>query len=171
MNLLYNIGVLIYTVLAHLVSPFNKKASLMVKGRRGWEARLGEKINEGDKRIWFHCASLGEFEQGRPIIEAIRSKYPDYKIILTFFSPSGFEIRKNYPEADCISYLPADFPGNARKFIGIVSPELVIFVKYEFWNNYITELNKKRIPLYLVSGIFRPGSIFLNGTDLFSGTC
>ena len=91
--------------------------------------------------------------------------------MLTFFSPSGYEIRKNYSEADCVEYLPADSPGNARKFIELVKPEFVIFVKYEFWNNYITELYKKNIPLYLISGIFRPGSIFSDGTDLFSGIC
>jgi 3-deoxy-D-manno-octulosonic-acid transferase len=107
-----------------------------------------------------HCASLGEFEQGRPVIEAIKTELPQFKIILTFFSPSGFEIRKNYDKADCISYLPSDTPGNAMKFINLVRPEYVIFVKYEFWNNYISELYKNKIPLYLISGIFRQDQHF-----------
>jgi 3-deoxy-D-manno-octulosonic-acid transferase len=160
MRLLYNLSIHIYTLLVHLVAPFNSKASLWVSGRRGWKGRLAEKVNPRDRNIWFHCSSLGEFEQARPLIEAIRKDRPEFKIILTFFSPSGFEIRKNYAEADCVEYLPADSPGNARKFIGLVRPEHVIFVKYEFWNNYITEINKRNIPLYLVSGIFRPGQHF-----------
>jgi 3-deoxy-D-manno-octulosonic-acid transferase len=160
MKLLYNTGILIYTALIHLMAPFNTKASLWIKGRRGWQARLAAKINASDRKIWIHCASLGEFEQGRPIIEEIKREHPEYKIVLTFFSPSGFEIRKNYSEADCVEYLPSDFPGNARKFIKLVKPEFVIFVKYEFWNNYITELQNNNIPLFLVSGIFRPGQHF-----------
>ncbi|MBK7710583.1 MAG: 3-deoxy-D-manno-octulosonic acid transferase [Bacteroidales bacterium] len=160
--MLYNTGIFIYTALIHLVAPFNSKASLWVKGRKGWQARLADKINRDDRKIWIHCSSLGEFEQGRPIIEEIRKEHPEFKIILTFFSPSGFEIRKNYSEAECVEYLPADFPGNARKFIRLVKPEFVIFVKYEFWNNYISELYKNEIPLYLVSGIFRPGQHFFS---------
>ena len=159
-HLVYNTGIFIYTALIHLISPFNAKASLWVKGRRGWQARLSEKLNPDDRKIWIHCSSLGEFEQGRPIIEEIRREHPEFKIVLTFFSPSGFEIRKNYQEADCVEYLPADLPGNARKFLSLVRPEFVIFVKYEFWHNYITELHKKDIPLYLVSGIFRSGQHF-----------
>ena len=160
MNILYNTGIFIYTGLVHILALFNSKASLWVKGRRGWQSRLREKINPVDRKIWIHCSSLGEFEQGRPIIEEIKRKHPEFKIVLTFFSPSGFEIRKSYSEADCVEYLPADFPGNARKFIALVKPELVIFVKYEFWNNYIEEVFNKNIPLYLVSGIFRPGQHF-----------
>ena len=160
MKLLYNIGIFIYTALVHIMALFNSKASLWVKGREKWQTRLREKINPGERRLWIHCSSLGEFEQGRPIIEEIKRKHPELKIILTFFSPSGYEIRKNYPEADCVEYLPADFSWNARKFINLISPEFVIFVKYEFWDNYISELYKKNIPIYLVSGIFRPGQHF-----------
>jgi 3-deoxy-D-manno-octulosonic-acid transferase len=160
MKILYNTGIFIYTALVHLMTLFSSKALLWVKGRKGWQTRLGEKINPEDRKIWIHCSSLGEFEQGRPIIEAIKKEHPEFKIVLTFFSPSGFEIRKNYSEADCVEYLPADFPGNAKKFIELVRPEFVIFVKYEFWNNYITELYNKGIPLYLVSGIFRQGQHF-----------
>ena len=133
---------------------------MWVKGRRGWSSKLKDNFASGEKTIWFHCASLGEFEQGRPVIEMIKDKAPDIKIVLTFFSPSGYEIRKNYKLADYICYLPADTPGNASDFISIIKPSLAVFVKYEFWNNYISELRKKDIPLYLVSGIFRPDQHF-----------
>jgi 3-deoxy-D-manno-octulosonic-acid transferase len=160
MKVLYNLGILIFSALAHLISPFNSRASFWVKGRKKWAEKIAEKIKSGDRVIWIHCASLGEFEQGRPVIEAIKKKMPVFKIVITFFSPSGYEIRKNYNNADCISYLPSDTPGNAAKFIDLVKPEFVIFVKYEFWNNYISALYKNKIPLYLISGIFRPGQHF-----------
>jgi 3-deoxy-D-manno-octulosonic-acid transferase len=160
MKVLYNLGILIFSALAHLISPFNSRASFWVKGRKKWAEKIAEKIKSGDRVIWIHCASLGEFEQGRPVIEAIKKKMPVFKIVITFFSPSGYEIRKNYNNADCISYLPSDTPGNAAKFIGLVKPEFVIFVKYEFWNNYISVLYKNKIPLYLISGIFRQGQHF-----------
>jgi 3-deoxy-D-manno-octulosonic-acid transferase len=160
MKVLYNIGILIFTALAGLISPFNSRASLWVKGRKKWTEKIADKIKSGDRVIWIHCASLGEFEQGRPVIEAIKKKMPEFKIVLTFFSPSGYEIRKNYSNADCISYLPSDTPRNALKFIKLINPEYVIFVKYEFWNNYISVLYKSKIPLYLISGIFRPGQHF-----------
>ena len=121
---------------------------------------MRDKLKPEDRTVWIHCASLGEFEQGRPVIEAIKKERPELKIVLTFFSPSGYEIRKNYPNADCISYLPADTPMNAAKFISLVNPQFVIFVKYEFWNNYISVLYKNNIPLYLISAIFRPGQHF-----------
>jgi len=117
MKLLYNLGIYVYIALAHLIAPFNSKASLWVRGRKKWAGKLEGKLEPGNRNIWIHCASLGEFEQGRPVIEAIKKDFPHYKIILTFFSPSGFEIRKNYANADCICYLPADTPGNAAKFI------------------------------------------------------
>jgi 3-deoxy-D-manno-octulosonic-acid transferase len=164
---LYNIGILVFSGLAYIFSLFNSKASLWVKGRKNWAEKIGEKINPGDHTVWIHCASLGEFEQGRPVIEAIKIKRPELKIVLTFFSPSGYEIRKNYANADCISYLPVDTPGNASEFISLVNPELVIFVKYEFWNNYISTLYKRNIPLYLVSGIFRPGQHFFRWYGTF----
>jgi 3-deoxy-D-manno-octulosonic-acid transferase len=160
MKVLYNAGILIFSAFAHLVSPFNSRASLWVKGRKKWAERIAEKLKPGDRVIWIHCASLGEFEQGRPVIEKIKKEMPVFKIVLTFFSPSGYEIRKNYNNADCISYLPSDTPANAAKFIDLIKPEFVIFVKYEFWNNYISALYRERIPLYLISGIFRPGQHF-----------
>ena len=160
MKVLYNLGILIFSALAHLAAPFNSRASLWVKGRKKWAEKIIDKIKSGDRVIWIHCASLGEFEQGRPVIEAIKREIPEFKIVLTFFSPSGYEIRKKYENADCISYLPLDTPDNAAKFIDLIKPEFVIFVKYEFWNNYISVLYKKNIPLYLISGIFRPGQHF-----------
>jgi 3-deoxy-D-manno-octulosonic-acid transferase len=160
MKVLYNLGILIFSALVHFASLFNTRASLWIKGRKKWAEKIEEKINSGDRVIWVHCASLGEFEQGRTVIEAVKNELPQFKIMLTFFSPSGFEIRKNYDKADCISYLPSDTPGNAMKFINLVRPEYVIFVKYEFWNNYISELYKNKIPLYLISGIFRQDQHF-----------
>jgi 3-deoxy-D-manno-octulosonic-acid transferase len=155
MKFIYTLIIYIFTGLINIVSLVNHKASLWVKGRRKWASKLKENIGSGENTIWIHCASLGEFEQGRPVIERIKDKAPDIKIVLTFFSPSGYEIRKNYKLADYICYLPADLPGNASEFISIIKPSVAIFVKYEFWNNYISELSKRNIPLYLVSGIFR----------------
>jgi 3-deoxy-D-manno-octulosonic-acid transferase len=160
MKVLYNLGILIFNALAHLIAPFNTKASLWVKGRKNWTDKIAAKIEPGDRTVWIHCASLGEFEQGRPILESIKKVVPGLKIVLTFFSPSGYEVRKNYSDSDCVSYLPPDTPRNARKFIRLVHPEFVIFVKYEFWNNYISELHENNIPLFLISGIFRPGQHF-----------
>ena len=160
MKVLYNVGIIIFSALAHLIAPFNSRALLWVQGRKKWVEKITDKLKPGDRVIWMHCASLGEFEQGRPVIEAIKKEMPAFKIVLTFFSPSGYEIRKNYSNADCISYLPSDTPGNAAKFIDVVNPEFVIFVKYEFWNNYISTLYRNNIPLYLISGIFRPGQHF-----------
>jgi 3-deoxy-D-manno-octulosonic-acid transferase len=131
-----------------------------VKGQKRWVEKIEDKIKPDDRTIWMHCASLGEFEQGRPVIEAIKKKEPGLKIILTFFSPSGYEIRKNYPGADCIIYLPADTERNAERFVRLVNPGFVIFVKYEFWNNYISVLYRNNIPLYLISAIFRPEQHF-----------
>lgn len=150
-----------------MLAPFNSKAKLWVDGRKNIFERLGSAslTNPFTERsrgmlAWFHCASLGEFEQGRPVIEAFRAKYPAYKILVTFFSPSGYEIRKNYAGADFIFYLPADTPANARKFIEIVQPSIVYFVKYEFWRNYLTELERKQIPVVSFSTIFRPNQLF-----------
>jgi 3-deoxy-D-manno-octulosonic-acid transferase len=160
MKVLYNIGILLFSAVARLLSPFSSRASLWVRGRNKWAEKIAGSIKPGDRVIWFHCASLGEFEQGRPVIEAIRKEAPEFKIVLTFFSPSGYEIRKNYNNADFIGYLPSDTPANATRFIELVNPEFVIFVKYEFWHNYISVLYRKNIPLYLISGIFRPGQHF-----------
>jgi len=167
MKVLYNLGIYIFYALSHLIAPFNSKVKLWIDGLKGGQRKISEKIKPGDRSMWIHCASLGEFEQGRPVIEAIKKEMPEIKIVLTFFSPSGYEIRKNYQQADCISYLPADTPGNAAEFIGLLKPEFVIFVKYEFWNNYISALYKNSIPLYLVSAIFRPGQHFFKWCGSF----
>jgi 3-deoxy-D-manno-octulosonic-acid transferase len=155
MQFIYNLGISFYRAVAWLISPFSRKARLWSDGQKQWFGLLKQKINHGDRYIWIHCASLGEFEQGRPVIEEIKKEKPWYKIIITFFSPSGYEIRKNWPVADVICYLPADTPSNARKFISMVNPEKAFFIKYEFWHNYISELRRKEIPLFLISGIFR----------------
>ncbi len=160
MRVIYNLGILVYSALVWILSPFNNKARLWIKGRKGWYGSLKSKVKPGEKYIWIHCASLGEFEQGRPLIEAIRKETPEIKIILTFFSPSGFEVRKDYSQTDIICYLPADTPGNAQKFVNLINPEKVIFVKYEYWYNYITAINRKGIPLFLVSAIFRKEQAF-----------
>ncbi|HKL34152.1 MAG TPA: glycosyltransferase N-terminal domain-containing protein, partial [Tangfeifania sp.] len=117
MNYVYRAGILFYSLITHLAAPFNTKARKFVKGRKNWQKELAQKIETNARYIWVHCASLGEFEQGRPLIEAIKDQHPEYRIILTFFSPSGYEIRKNYPLADIVSYLPVDTPKNARKFL------------------------------------------------------
>lgn len=164
MIFLYKVAICLYFLLARIISPFNKKANLFVKGRRNWRKNLAEKINTDEHYIWFHCASLGEFEQGRPVIEAIKKQFPEYKIALTFFSPSGYEIRKNYILADIVAYLPVDTEKNARDFILLLNPEKVFFVKYEFWYFYISELNKRNIPLYIISAIFRHNQPFFKNT-------
>jgi len=147
-------------VLIRIVSPFNGKARKWVDGRRGWADKLKSEFNGDGGVIWVHCASLGEFEQGRPVIEKLKEKLPGKKILVTFFSPSGYEVMKNWTVADHICYLPADTPSNASRFLSIVKPEMVIFVKYEFWNNFIAAINKRSVPLYLISAIFRPGQYF-----------
>lgn len=132
----------------------------MIRGQKQTFDILAEKIQKGEKYIWFHASSLGEFEQGRPLMEKIKSLHPEFKILLTFFSPSGYEIRKNYPGADIICYLPFDSKKNARKFLHLVHPFMVIFIKYEFWMNYLTQLKKRNIPTYIISAVFRPNQIF-----------
>ncbi len=167
MGVIYNLGILIYSLLARLLAPFNTKAKLWINGRTDWELRLKNNIIPGEKYIWFHCASLGEFEQGRPVIEKFKREKPEYKILLTFYSPSGYEIRKDYEFADYVCYLPADTPGNAEKFISIVKPAYVVFVKYEFWYNYIAAIAGRKIPLYLISGNFRSGQHFFRWYGAF----
>ncbi len=164
MTFLYNTGIFLYTLLIKLAVPFSAKAKLFVNGRKNWETQLQGKIEKGSKYIWVHCASLGEFEQGRPLIEAIKHQLPGYKIVLSFYSPSGYEVRKNYPLADVICYFPPDTKKNAEKFIHLIEPEKAFFVKYEFWYHYINELKKSRIPLFLVSGIFREKQHFFKNT-------
>lgn len=147
-----------------LVSPFNKKAQLWVRGRKNIFQDLENQLQllpiDNGQLIWFHCASLGEFEQGRPVIEAFRQRFPTYKILLTFFSPSGYEVRKNYTGADLIYYLPADTPTNARRFVALVKPTMAFFVKYEFWYYYLQTLHEAKIPVISISAIFRPNQLF-----------
>lgn len=143
-----------------IVALFSKKIKLFVDGRKDVVHILGKNISTSDKTIWFHCASLGEFEQGVPIMEEMKKAKPDHKIIVSFFSPSGYEIKKNTSLADVVVYLPMDTPLNAKRFIDAIHPSLSIFVKYEFWPNYLLQLKKKNIPTLLVSGVFRDNQIF-----------
>ncbi len=160
MRILYNIAIFLYGILVRLVSPWKPKARLWIDGRKDLFDRLRQTIDPKARIVWIHVASLGEFEQGRPIIERIRAAHPEYKILVTFFSPSGYEIRKNYPGADYIFYLPLDTPRNARRFVETVHPEIAIFVKYEFWLNLLHELRRHKVRTYIVSAIFRADSIF-----------
>lgn len=160
MSFLYNILVLVVGFILKLIAPFNKKIKLFVDGRKETFSKLENGISKNDKVIWFHCASLGEFEQGRPILEKLKKKHPTYKFVLTFFSPSGYEIRKDYKVADVVCYLPLDSKRNAKKFLNIIQPELVVFVKYEFWPNILKELKIRKIRTILISGIFRESQAF-----------
>ena len=166
MNFLYTISIFLYSILIKLAAPFNIKAKQISTGRRQTFAALETKIKHDKPIVWVHCASLGEFEQGRPVIEAIKKQHPEFRILLTFFSPSGYEIRKNYDLADCVFYLPADTRKNARKLIELIRPEKVFFVKYEFWFYYINELKNQNIPLYLISAIFRDDQLFFKNSPL-----
>lgn len=155
MKMIYNIGIRSYDLAIHLAAPFNEKASLWVKGRKDIRKKINAIQQNGERLVWFHAASLGEFEQGRPVMEALKQAEPRTKILLTFFSPSGYEIRKNYNGADYILYLPTDTPGNARFLVKQLKPDAAVFIKYEFWYNYLHELYKHQIPVYLISAIFR----------------
>lgn len=157
---IYNIAIFLYGWAIRLVSIRHRKAQLWVAGRKQLLERMAEAIDPKSRIVWLHAASLGEFEQGRPIIEALRKEHPEYKILVTFFSPSGYEIRKNYAGADYIFYLPLDTPRNVRRLLDIIHPEFVIFVKYEFWLNLLHELRRRQIRTYVVSAIFRRKSIF-----------
>ncbi len=158
---LYNLAIRIYSFLISFAALFNTKAQLFVSGRKHTFQQL-QAFSASVKQpvIWFHCASLGEFEQGRPLIEKIKKEYPHYSILLSFFSPSGYEIQKEYAFADHVCYLPVDSPSNAKKFIAISQPVLAIFIKYEFWLNYLHQLHQQGIPTLLVAGIFRPDQHF-----------
>ena len=160
MMFIYNICIALYARLVGLVGVWNEKARQWAEGRKGIFFRMQQSIKPSDKIVWIHVASLGEFEQGRPIIEQIRKQGLDYKILVTFFSPSGYEIRKNYNGADYIFYLPADTPRNVKRFLDIVNPEIAIFVKYEFWLNYLAELKRRKVRTFVISSIFRKNSIF-----------
>jgi len=157
---LYYIAIALYAFVVRLVSPFNKKAKKMLAGQKKTFSILKEQMDPEASYIWFHAASLGEFEQGRPLIEKIRQEKPEYKILLTFFSPSGYEVRKNYSGADIVCYLPFDHCWNARKFLRLAKPAMAIFIKYEFWMNYLKQLKRLNIPTYIISAVFRPTQIF-----------
>ncbi|MCM1482998.1 MAG: 3-deoxy-D-manno-octulosonic acid transferase [Muribaculaceae bacterium] len=160
MNPLYNLGIRAFSLGARVAAAKGGKAAKLVAGQKGIFDTLGRAIDPSGRYIWIHAASLGEFEQGRPLIEKIRRERPDAKILLTFFSPSGYEVRKNYEGADIVVYLPFDTPGNVSRWLNTVPLEAAIFVKYEFWGNYLTQLRKRGVPTYLISAIFRRGQIF-----------
>ena len=163
MNIFYQLGTRAYFTGIALASAFgHRKARQMQQGRRDWAARLEQSMRplQGRRVIWFHAASLGEFEQGRPLIEALRVSHPEYAIVQTFFSPSGYEVRKGYKGADVVCYLPYDRPAECRRFLDLVHPDHAIFVKYEFWANILEELHRRQVPTYLVSGIFRRRQAF-----------
>jgi 3-deoxy-D-manno-octulosonic-acid transferase len=153
---------MMYSAAIGLASQWNPKARLWVDGRKNWREKLKEAMASagGRRTVWVHCASLGEFEQGRPVIEAIRRQHEEVFIVLSFFSPSGYEVRKNYEGADHVCYLPPDTRANARDFLDLVQPSLVIFVKYEYWLNLISEIRDRGIALLMISAIFRPGQVF-----------
>lgn len=157
---IYDIAIYLYAFIVRIVSPFHRKARKMIKGHKETYNILRKKVDPNARYIWFHAASLGEFEQGRPLIEEIKRTHPQYKILLTFFSPSGYDVRKDYPLADIVCYLPFDKKRNVNKFLRLIRPEIAIFIKYEFWYNFIKKLNKNNIPVYMVSAIFRPSQIF-----------
>ncbi|WP_370397906.1 3-deoxy-D-manno-octulosonic acid transferase [Tenacibaculum dicentrarchi] len=159
MNFIYNLLLFKVSILLRFIALFNKKIKLFVDGRKQTFSKL-ENIKKTDKVIWFHAASLGEFEQGRPIIEALKERYKNHKIVVTFFSPSGYEIRKNYPLADVVCYLPFDTKANVKKFIAKIHPEIAIIIKYEFWPNLLSEVKKQGINTILISGIFREKQSF-----------
>ena len=154
MLLLYNLGIRFYYILILITSSFNKKASAWIKGRKHI------KYQHFDNSAWFHFASLGEFEQGLPVLIAFKQKHPELPVVITFFSPSGYEIRKNTPYADAVYYLPLDTAANARHFIGAINPSIAVFTKYEYWFHYFYELNRRNVPLFVISGIFRPKQVF-----------
>jgi 3-deoxy-D-manno-octulosonic-acid transferase len=160
MKYLYNFAIFLFGLVLQILSFFNHKINLFVTGRKETFPKLLSSIEYADSTLWIHCASLGEFEQGRPIIEALHTTMKNYKIVLTFYSPSGYEVQKDYPYADVITYLPVDSVSNARKFLELCHPSMAIFVKYEFWPNMLGELKTKDIPTILVSGIFRQDQIF-----------
>lgn len=160
MLFLYNLTIYIAGFFLRIVALFSPKIKLFVEGRKNVFSILEEKIKADDKTIWFHSASLGEYEQGLPVIEKIKEKYPSHKIIVTFFSPSGYEVRKNNTVADVTIYLPLDTKSNAKRFLKLVHPEFAFFIKYEFWLNYLNELEKSKTPTYLISGIFRDSQMF-----------
>lgn len=160
MSLIYNIGINIVSFGLKYIAPFNQKIDLGVKGRRATFSILKNGLNTNDRTLWFHCASLGEYEQGLPVFKELKKYYPNHKIVLSFFSPSGYEIKKDNSIADIVVYLPLDTTKNANKFINIVKPELTVFVKYEFWPNFLNVLKKRSCRSILISALFRKDQVF-----------
>lgn len=160
MRLLYDVGIWFYGLILRLISPFHPKAKLWVEGRKNLLCRIEQTVEKGHQHIWFHFASLGEFEQGRSVLEQIKKSFPQEKIVITFFSPSGYEIRKNTALADHVFYLPQDTASNAERFIAIIQPKFVVFTKYEYWYHYFKTLHKRDIRLLMISAIFREDQIF-----------
>ena len=161
MKVFYNIFIKLYPIIAKIISTKNTKAKLWIEGRKNLFAELEQTFQNNNKNIvWMHCSSLGEFEQGRPVLEKLKFIYPNYQFLLTFFSPSGYEVQKKYAHADWVFYLPMDSKQNAQKFLNIVQPKLILFVKYEFWYYYLTEIRNKKIPLLLLSASFRKSQPF-----------
>lgn len=160
-KIIYSLFIQLYSLSVRVISPFNAKAMFWLQGRRNIFAAIATALaNDNNSRIWIHCSSLGEFEQGRPLIEALKKDYPQYSIVLTFFSPSGYEHEKNYKGADHIFYMPLDSKKNAQRFFDLVQPKLVLFIKYEFWYYHLREAKKRNIPLLLVSAVFRDSQTF-----------
>ena len=167
MRLLYNTCLFLFAFGVKVAALFHHKARLFVAGRRRLFPRLEVVARAGAPVAWFHCASLGEFEQGCPVMESYRAKYPQHKILLTFFSPSGYEVRKNYAGADFVFYLPIDTPRNARRFVRVVKPVMAVFIKYEFWYNVLRSLEKAHVPAYVVSAVFRRRQVFFRWYGAF----
>lgn len=157
---MYNVAISVFSFVLRLVAPFHKKAKLMVEGHANTYEILKNRIDSSSKYVWFHVASLGEYEQALPMIEIIRKEKPTYKILLSFFSPSGYEVQKDNPLVDIVCYLPIDTKRNVKRFLDLAHPDIAIFVKYEFWYNFIHGLYKREIPVYLVSAVFRPNQLF-----------
>lgn len=160
MKFIYSLFLKIYLAGIYLAAFFNDKAKLWLDGRKNIFKRLETAVKGNPKIIWMHCASLGEFEQGRPVLEKLKEEYPEHKLLLTFFSPSGYEIRKNYQGADWVFYLPLDTATNAFRFIKTINPQLAVFVKYEYWHNYLKALHDNNIPTILISALFTPSKVF-----------
>src|SRR5690554_1670480 len=157
MKTFYHFAIQFYVWIIRVVAIWNPQAKKWMNGRQDLLRQIETLCNPAEKKIWMHCPSLGEFEQGRPLLEHLRAAHPDKTIILTFFSPSGYEIQKNFHAVDHVFYLPADTASNARRLVRAFNPELAIFVKYDFWLNYLVQLRKKEATTILISGIFRPG--------------
>jgi len=160
MVILYRVIIFVYYQLIRLAALFNKKAGKWVEGRKDLFQEIAEEVDSDQRHTWFHFASLGEFEQGRSVLEQYKKEWPEHLIVVTFYSPSGYEIRKNYSLADHVFYLPADTPGNARRFLALINPEKAFFTKYDYWYFFFRELHERKIPLYMVSSIYRKDQVF-----------